>query len=101
MNRPFVCTLCSLLTFGLTQNLPAQKAGVSTTPSAGQPAAIIPFDQIGTVAGRQYSGDGLAVAPSPDGARLSCSFQKLNAQVTTQGLWLASAAEGAKGEGFR
>ena len=101
MKRPLVSALCGLLALGLTQNLSAQKAGVSTTPSAGHETAIIPFDQIGTVAGRQYSGDGLAVAPCPDGARLRCSFQELNAQVTTQGLWLASAADGAKGEDLR
>jgi hypothetical protein len=53
------------------------------------------------VAGKHYSGDGLAVASSPDGARLRCSFQKLNAHVTTEGLWLASATDGVKGEGFR
>src|SRR5450631_3288702 len=29
----------------------------------------IPFDQIGAMAGKQYSGDGLGVVSSPDGAR--------------------------------
>jgi hypothetical protein len=59
------------------------------------------LDQIGAVAGKQYSGDGLAVTPSSDGARLRCVFQRLNARVTPQGLWLISTKDGAKGEPFR
>src|SRR5450432_452127 len=61
----------------------------------------IPFDQIGVVAGEQYSGDGLGVMSSPDGARLRCDFQRLNARVTPEGLWLASTVDGARGEPFR
>ncbi len=70
-------------------------------PALATQTAAIPLDQIGAVTGKQYSGDGLAVEFNPDGARLRCSFQKLNAQVTTEGLWLASAADGATGERFR
>ena len=64
-------------------------------------AAAIPLDQIGAVAGKQYSGDGLAVASTPKGATLRCAFQRLNASVTTEGLWLISTKDGAKGEPFR
>lgn len=53
------------------------------------------------MASKQYSGDGLAVKPSPDGARLRCVFQRLNARVTPQGLWLISTKDGAKGQPFR
>ncbi len=74
---------------------------MTTAPSTGHTTVAIPFDQIGAVAEKQYGGDGLVVAPAPDGARICCSFQKLNAQVTTEGLWLTSAAEGASGERFR
>lgn len=63
--------------------------------------ASIPFDQIGAVAGKQYSGDGLGVVSSSDGARLRCDFQRLNARVTPEGLWLASTVDGARGEPFR
>ena len=101
MKRPLVSALCSVLALGLTQKLPAQETGGSTDLPAGRAKAIIPFDQIGAVAGKRYSGDSLAVASSPDGARLSCSFQKLNAHVTTEGLWLASVEDGTKGEGLR
>jgi hypothetical protein len=63
--------------------------------------AAIPFDQIGAVAGKGYSGEGLAVAPSRGGARLRCVFQRLTAKLTTEGLWLASTKEGAEGKPFR
>jgi len=53
------------------------------------------------MAGKQYSGGGLAVTSSPEGARLQCVFQRLNARVTRQGLWLASTADGARGEPLR
>jgi len=59
------------------------------------------MDQIGAVAGRQYQGEGLSVAATPEGARLRCVFQKLEGQATPEGLWLASTADGAKGERFR
>jgi len=88
------------LALGLAQNITGQNATLPTRP-AGHATALIPIDQIGIAVSKQYSGDGLAVEFSPDGARLRCSFQKLNAQVTTEGLWLASAADGAKGERFR
>ena len=68
--------------------------------SASGPAAI-PFEQLGAVARRQHSRDGLAIASSPEGATRQCVFQRLNAGVTTEGLWLVSTKEGAKGEPFR
>src|SRR5579864_7488 len=100
MRRPLVPALCHILALalGLAQNIMGQNAALPTTPSAGLTTAPIPIDQIGTVVSRQYSGDGLSVEFSPDRARLRCSFQKLNGEVTTEGLWLASTADGAKGE---
>jgi hypothetical protein len=64
-------------------------------------ASAIPFDQIGVAAGRQYSGQALAVVSSRDSTTLRCEFQRLNGQVTTQGLWLFSTKDGARGEPFR
>src|SRR5205085_3214086 len=55
------------------------------------------FDQIGAAAGKQYSGDGLAVRATSDGARLSAVFQKLEAEATRDGLWLTSTAPGEGG----
>ena len=59
------------------------------------------MDQLGAVAGKQYQGDGLSVAATPDGARLRCAFQRLEGQVTRDGLWLRSTADGSSGERFR
>ena len=53
------------------------------------------------MADQQYSGEGLAVWSSPEGAELRCVFQRLNARATAQGLWLVSTVDGAKGEPFR
>jgi hypothetical protein len=48
------------------------------------------LEQLGAVAGKQYDGDGLSVAATPDGARLRCVFQRLEGEATFQGLWLTS-----------
>ncbi len=79
------------------------------TPSAARPAPggapaksePIPMGQIGAVAGKQYQGDGLSMAATPEGARLRCVFQKLEGQATPEGLWLTSTTDASKGEWFR
>jgi hypothetical protein len=61
-----------------TGQLVAAPTGVPA--DLGNPVAKsepIPMDQIGAVAGKQYSGDGLSIVATPDGARLRCVFQKL------------------------
>src|SRR5688572_11857317 len=63
----------------------------TTNPPPGQP---IPWNQLGSQATAQYSGDGLAVNATADGAQLRCVFQKLEAEVTAAGLWLRSTAPG-------
>ena len=68
---------------------------------AGDKTAAIPFDQIGSIAGRRYNGDGLAVTPTEDGARLRCVFQKLEGQATNEGLWLTSTEKASPGTRFR
>src|SRR6266446_2572195 len=50
----------------------------------------IPWSQIGTKAGADYKGDGLAVSPTAGGARLRCVFQRLEGEATLEGLWLTS-----------
>ncbi len=59
---------------------------------AEQPSAAIPFSAIGAKATADYQGDALAIAGTPDGARLHCGFQKLEGRATPQGLWLESVA---------
>ncbi len=72
-----------------------------TAVGASPKRDVIPLDQIGAVAGMQYKGDGLSVVPTPEGAGLRCVFQKLQAQATPEGLWLASTAAASEGERFR
>ena len=85
--------------------LPAQNAVVSepaqTVYGAGHDAAPILLDQIGAAAQKQYSGDGLSVAATEDGAMLRCVFQRMNVRVTAEGLWITSTVDSAKGEPFR
>jgi hypothetical protein len=63
-------------------------------PGGAAPAAAIPLDQLGAVAGKQYQGDALGIAATPEGARLRCGFQKLEGRATSEGLWLESTEPG-------
>ncbi len=56
--------------------------------------ARIPFSQIGAKATANYQGDALGITATPDGARLSCGFQKLEGHATHEGLWLESTVPG-------
>lgn len=67
-----------------------REAAPSRNGASTRPAAPIPFDQIGSVAARRYSGDGLSVQLTPEGARLHSTFQKLEADVTAEGLSITS-----------
>src|SRR5438876_3412250 len=73
----------------------------SLTAAAEDPAdpaltkTSIPWSQIGAKAGADYQGDGLAVSPTGDGARLRCAFQKLEGEATREGLWLTSTVTNA------
>jgi len=61
----------------------------------------IPIDQLGAVATKQVEGNGLCIAATENGARLRCAFQRLEGEVTPEGLWLNSTTEAAMGERFR
>src|SRR4051794_35257220 len=65
---------------------------------ASDPIALA---ELGAKTSVQYHGEGLSVVATPDGARLRCVFQKLEGEVTREGLWLASTAEPSLGEKFR
>ena len=56
---------------------------------------------MGAKAQEHYHGDGLAVRPDAGGAALRCVFQKLEGQVTSEGLRLSSTAEQVAGTPFR
>src|SRR6266849_6746153 len=77
----------------------AEESPAGTAPAkASQP---IPWSQIGSKAGSDYQGDGLAVSPTADGARLRCVFQRLEGEVTPEGLWLTSTVVNAVNDRFR
>ncbi len=92
----------SALLFALALLVVPSWAQSIITPAA-QPAAAIPFDQLGAAAQKQYAGDGISITPTADGARLRAVFQKLEGEATREGLWLTSTAEedAGKGEKFR
>ena len=96
-----------LIALTLVLNHIAQAAGeMAHAPGAparpaGQTNAPIPWDQIGTKAGADYHGDGLAVTPAADGARLHCVFQRLEGEATRAGLWLVSAVTNTVADRFQ
>src|SRR4026209_2209678 len=55
-----------------------------------------PGAQLGASATAQYSGDGLGVIATPRGAQLRCVLQKLEGEVTADGLSLSSTVPGAR-----
>src|SRR5204863_9675257 len=68
----------------------ADAAADSADPAPAKISQAIPWSQLGAKAGADYQGDGLAVSPTAEGARLRCAFQKLEGQATREGLWLTS-----------
>ncbi len=54
------------------------------------PSEPIPFDQIGATAQKQYAGDAISITATQSGARLRTGFQSLEAEATSEGLWLKS-----------
>ena len=88
----YLFLLVGLLAMRETQ---AACLGATNTPAA------IPWSQIGAKAGANYQGDGLAVTPDGEGARLHCVFQRLDGEATSEGLWLTSTVTNTPSERFR
>jgi hypothetical protein len=65
-----------------------------------RPSAAVPLAELGARAGQYYAGAGLAVQTTEDGARLTCLFQRLEGEVTKEGLWLRSTVNGRAGARF-
>jgi hypothetical protein len=80
----------------LTRPAPAASLAV-----AGRINGRIPWSELGAKAGADYKGDGLAVTPDGDGARLHCAFQHLDGEATREGLWLTSTAINSLKDRFR
>ena len=68
----------------------------SASSNAAPTNQSIPWTQLGASATAQYSGDGLGVIATPRGAQLRCVLQKLEGEVTAEGLWLNSTVPGAR-----
>src|SRR6266404_1350883 len=79
----------------------AAAASDSAEPASAKTSQSIPWSQLGAKASTDYQGDGLAVIPTADGARLRCVFQRLEGEATREGLWLTSTATNALGDRFR
>ena len=76
----------------LSQTAAVQRASAAPPSAAAQPQSI-PFDQLGAEAQKQYSGDGIRIIPTKDGAQLKAIMQDLEAQATPEGLWVTSTAD--------
>ena len=70
-------------------------------PDGASKTQAVPWNQIGAKAGADYQGDGLAVTPTSEGARLHCIFQRLDGEATTGGLWLASTVTNQTSDRFQ
>src|ERR1051325_7724408 len=64
-------------------------------------AEAIRWSQIDAKAGADYQGEGLAVTRTESGAHLRCIFQRLEAEATSEGLWLTSTVTNPTSERFR
>ncbi|MCX6913644.1 MAG: hypothetical protein NT167_11450, partial [Verrucomicrobia bacterium] len=94
----FVLALCAagLLVQAGQVNQSSSAGSGPVGPTRPPTNAPIAWSELGAKATAQYSGDGLSVAVTPSGAvRLRCAFQKLEGEVTCEGLWLESTVPGA------
>ena len=89
----------ALICFGFSAN--AGPAEARAEPAPTKMPATIPWSQLGAKAGAGYKGDGLAVVPTAEGARLRCVFQRLEGEATREGLWLSSTASNTVNDRFR
>src|SRR5262245_38634062 len=80
-----------VLSFVSSAAIPANPAGLDSAQSMPP----ISWGELGAKATAQYSGDGLAVSATANGARLRCIFQKLEGEVTSEGLRLSSTISGS------
>ncbi len=58
------------------------------------------LNQAALMAGKEYSGEGLTITATPNGARVRCVMQKLEGEITCEGLWLTSSIAGAERDHF-
>src|SRR6266496_3452463 len=79
----------------------AAAAEDSAETAPAKTSEAIQWSEIGEKAAADYRGDGLALIPTADGARLRCVFQRLEGEATREGLWLTSTVTNAVKDRFR
>ena len=101
MNRDYSCRIALGAAVFLALNGVAiadtLATGALSTSGITQP---IPWSEIGAKAAADYQGDGLAVTPIDGGAQLRCVFQRLDGEVTRDGLRLSSNVPGQSKDRF-
>ncbi|OYW76940.1 MAG: hypothetical protein B7Z37_06375 [Verrucomicrobia bacterium 12-59-8] len=76
--------------------------GLQPGVAAEASGKAIPLDQLGAEAQKHYTGDGIGITPTAQGALLRADFQKLAGEATGEGLWLSSTTAAAgRPERFR
>ena len=88
--RSFFSHFLACICFAALGCLPASASNPAPTNQS------IPWAQLGANATAQYSGDGLGVIATPRGAQLRCVLQKLEGEVTAEGLSLNSTVPGSR-----
>ena len=69
------CLLSPLASIAQSRVAPAASVAVARRTNA-----LIPWSKLGSRAGADYKGDGMAVTPNGEGARLHCIFQHLDGE---------------------
>ena len=92
----FLCLITASTLFNKLAQAATSDAGLLSTT----PAKSIPWHEGGAAAGAQYSGEGLKVTPTEQGARLQCVFQRLEGEATSDGLWLTSTVANQPNDRF-
>ena len=93
-------TVLTVTTASLLAASPERLASPATGPASSSQSIL--WADLGAKATAQNSGDGLTVCAGENGTvRLHCAFQRLEGEVTGEGLWLTSTAEGAASDRFR
>ena len=101
-NHKLLFLFTALAALAMQASPTARAATADTLKSTTQTNQPIPWSEVGAKATAQYSGDGLSVFTDPQGTvRVRCAFQRLEGEVTDQGLWLSSQAEGQAAGRFR
>ena len=97
----------SNISCGVPANTVSGALGTGAAAAAGETlpnttSTPIAWGELGAKATAQYSGDGLAIAATPAGTvALRCAFQKLEGELTREGLWLNSTDTNAAASRFR